>query len=137
MDERGIEALVKLGHCVAEVGKDATHEVEPRGRAARVPHRIGERLARDVLHDHHQLVVPTMALDDAGQVRQARAMSLRLEDALVRPSQALGETLAHERPQLGAVLAHEVDALGRLEVTPLEHRVRPVAAVAVERGEVV
>ena len=135
VDDGRVKELVKLAHRVAEVGEDAAHEVETVGRGR---HGLRERLSGNVLHDHDETLVLAVALDDAGQVGEPRPIALGSMDPLVRAAQPGGQVLAHKGAQLGAVLlAHEVDALGGLQRPLLEHRVHAVAAIAVERGEVV
>ena len=138
MDHRRAQALVKLAHGVAELGKDAARKLEARRRPLARLHVLGERLARDQLHHHHEVAVAPVALEQARQVREPHATGLRREDLLVGAAQPgfATDALANEGPQLGAVLAAKEHALGSLERAVLEHRVNAVAVVAREGVEI-
>ena len=87
MDDGQVKELVELAHRVAEVGKDPAHKVKAIGRGCR---NVCEGPARHVFHDHDELLVLTVALNDTGQVRKTHAVALGSIDALVRTAEPWG-----------------------------------------------
>lgn len=135
MDERRVEALVELRHGVAQLREDLPRQIQ-RGVAA--VDRLVQRLAADVLHDDHQLVIALVAVLDPRQVPEAGAGALGGHDGGIgRPHARLAlDALANEGPQLGVVGAREADHLSGLVRSLLQHADDAVARVALEGVQV-
>ena len=65
MDEGRVEPFVQLAHGIAQGGEHLARQSD-RGIAA--VHRLGQRLATHMLHDHDAPLACGVALHDAGQM---------------------------------------------------------------------
>ena len=118
------------------IAQGREHLARQGDRRVAAVHRLGQRLALHVLHDHDAALACGITLHDAGKVQEPAARALGAPDALVSAPKALAlKELAHVGSLLGAVRPHEVDALGRLERAALQHGVDAIALVARKGAE--